>query len=396
MASPLVVANNVAAQLTTNIGPSDTAILLASGQGARFPVITPGQYYYATLVHLVSGEIEVVKVTARTLDTLTVERGEDLTTATSFVTGSVIEMRECAQIFREIDWRTNANAPGGAALLDGGGFVADAQIPSSITRDTELAAAIASVLGMIPGALGYTPVQQGTGVGQGANAIKIGWKTGSKLGLTVDLVDSGNFAMEAWVTALRGAINGVASLDGGGLIPIGQIPAMGYLPLAGGTLTGAVTSNSGITTTADMQAANFKSGGAAAILGTASAGSVYLRPNGIGSATGQLQLASTGIATAVNFTATSDSRLKKDIALFQPRASLIDAIEMCRFTWIDSGVEDVGVIAQEVRRLFPEYVHEDAEGFLSVDKASLTLECVVGLAARLHRLELILLGGKQA
>ena len=162
-------------------------------------------------------------------------------------------------------------------------------------------------------------------------------------------------------------------------------------------MTGALTSNSAISTSAGIQSGqDFSSASATVVLGTTGAGNVYLRPNGIGSATGQLQLASTGIATAVNFTATSDSRLKKDLALFQPRASLVDAIEMCRFTWIDSGVEDVGVIAQEVRRLFPEYVHEDAEGVLSVDKASLTLECVVGLAARLHRLELILLGGKQA
>lgn len=48
-------------------------------------------------------------------------------------------------------------------------------------------------------ALGFTPVQQGTGVGQGSNDVKIGWKAGS-LGLTVDASDLGNFAMQSWCT----------------------------------------------------------------------------------------------------------------------------------------------------------------------------------------------------
>lgn len=46
------------------------------------------------------------------------------------------------------------------------------------------------------GYLGYTPVQQGTGVSQGSNVVKIGWSAGSRLRLTVDVTDLGNFAME--------------------------------------------------------------------------------------------------------------------------------------------------------------------------------------------------------
>lgn len=49
--------------------------------------------------------------------------------------------------------------------------------------------------------LGFTPVQQGTGVGQSPNNVKIGWKSGNKLGLTVDSSDIGNFAMESWASA---------------------------------------------------------------------------------------------------------------------------------------------------------------------------------------------------
>lgn len=49
--------------------------------------------------------------------------------------------------------------------------------------------------------LGFTPVQQGTGVGQTANAIKIGWSAGGKLKATVDSSDLGNIAFESWVTS---------------------------------------------------------------------------------------------------------------------------------------------------------------------------------------------------
>lgn len=49
--------------------------------------------------------------------------------------------------------------------------------------------------------LGFTPVQQGTGVGQTANAIKIGWSAGGKLKATVDSSDIGNIAFESWVTS---------------------------------------------------------------------------------------------------------------------------------------------------------------------------------------------------
>lgn len=45
-------------------------------------------------------------------------------------------------------------------------------------------------------ALGYTPVQQGTGIGQGPNTVKIGWaKDGSGLCITVDNTDLGAVAL---------------------------------------------------------------------------------------------------------------------------------------------------------------------------------------------------------
>jgi len=56
----------------------------------------------------------------------------------------------------------------------------------------------------IPARLGYTPVQQGTGTGQGTNAVKIGWSNSvngqSSLRLTIDGTDYGN----TWPISITG------------------------------------------------------------------------------------------------------------------------------------------------------------------------------------------------
>lgn len=53
-------------------------------------------------------------------------------------------------------------------------------------------------------ALGFTPVQQGTGIGQSPNIVKLGWSAGGRLTATVDATDLGNFIFESHLT---GAVN---------------------------------------------------------------------------------------------------------------------------------------------------------------------------------------------
>lgn len=55
---------------------------------------------------------------------------------------------------------------------------------------------LVDALGGKQSTLGYTPVQQGTGIGQTPNAVKIGWSQAGKLRLTVDATDLGYFSME--------------------------------------------------------------------------------------------------------------------------------------------------------------------------------------------------------
>ena len=99
--------NNANATLAAGINSSATSITLTSGQGARFPTLGAGDYFYATLVDT-SNNLEIVKCTARSTDVLTVVRAQESTTARAYSTGDRIEIRITAQTF--IDATTLAPA----------------------------------------------------------------------------------------------------------------------------------------------------------------------------------------------------------------------------------------------------------------------------------------------
>lgn len=88
--------NNVVGYLATQISTTDTGLALNSGNGANFPTLGFGEYFYATLVSA-GGTIEIVKVTARSGDALTVLRAQEGTTAAGFASGSRVELRVTAQ-----------------------------------------------------------------------------------------------------------------------------------------------------------------------------------------------------------------------------------------------------------------------------------------------------------
>lgn len=88
--------NNTFSTLRTSIDDTTTTVVVASGHGARFPSLGVGEYFYATIEDA-DGNYEIVQVTARSTDTLTVVRASEGTTARTFVAGSAIEMRVTAQ-----------------------------------------------------------------------------------------------------------------------------------------------------------------------------------------------------------------------------------------------------------------------------------------------------------
>jgi len=87
--------NNAVATLSASINSSATTITVASGQGALFPTLSTGDYFYATIIDS-SNNIEIVKVTARATDSLTVVRAQESTTGRSFIGGDNISLRVTA------------------------------------------------------------------------------------------------------------------------------------------------------------------------------------------------------------------------------------------------------------------------------------------------------------
>ena len=88
--------NNAVSQLAANLTNSGTSLSVTSGDGAKFPTISGGQYFMATLVKA-DGSTEVVKVTARSTDTMTIVRAAEpvagASTSYAFSAGDRIEHR---------------------------------------------------------------------------------------------------------------------------------------------------------------------------------------------------------------------------------------------------------------------------------------------------------------
>lgn len=87
--------NNATTTIASGITSGDTTITVAGGTGALFPTLGVGDRFYATLNDS-SNNIEIVEVTARSGDVMTVVRGQDGTTALAWVGGDKFELRPTA------------------------------------------------------------------------------------------------------------------------------------------------------------------------------------------------------------------------------------------------------------------------------------------------------------
>jgi hypothetical protein len=93
--------NNAASTLASGISSGATSLTVASGQGAKFPTLGAGDYFYCTLSSIAGG-IEIVKVTERSTDTFTMVRGVDGTTAAAWTTGDKVELRLVAASLNDV------------------------------------------------------------------------------------------------------------------------------------------------------------------------------------------------------------------------------------------------------------------------------------------------------
>lgn len=86
--------NNAASTLDTAISAADVGLTVAFGDGTLFPAAGSGDYFYMTIQTSADDAThEIVKVTARSGDSMTIVRAQEGTTARAFTAGALCELR---------------------------------------------------------------------------------------------------------------------------------------------------------------------------------------------------------------------------------------------------------------------------------------------------------------
>lgn len=93
--------NNASTTLFSAVTVGDTQIVVSPGGGSLFPELTDGNFFLITVVDA-QGNLEIMGVTSRNVDTFTVNRAQENTPARAFPEGSVVELRLTAGSIGEI------------------------------------------------------------------------------------------------------------------------------------------------------------------------------------------------------------------------------------------------------------------------------------------------------
>lgn len=110
----LKIVNSAYGILAAGISSSATTIPLSTGHGTRFGSFATGDYMFATLIDP-SNQLEIVKITGRSGDNLTVVREQDGTTGLAFSSGDRLECRPCNAAFKAAMFEAGYGADVGVA-----------------------------------------------------------------------------------------------------------------------------------------------------------------------------------------------------------------------------------------------------------------------------------------
>ncbi|HAS0804889.1 TPA: hypothetical protein JAX15_004734 [Enterobacter roggenkampii] len=158
MALILLTANNAQTVLAAGISASATSLTVNSGTGALFPSASAGvSYFKLTLVDAATGQLsEIVHVTARSGDTMTITRGQEGTTARAWSANDIAANMLTAGTISLL-------APLDSPALTGTPTVPTAS-PGTSTTQTASTAFVASAITAATGRL-ITPPQRFTSSG---------------------------------------------------------------------------------------------------------------------------------------------------------------------------------------------------------------------------------------
>ena len=207
--------------------------------------------------------------------------------------------------------------------------------------------------------LGFTPVQQGTGVGQGTNVVKIGWSAGSRLKATVDATDLGNLVFDSQLGAYLSLGGGVLT----GLLT-GTTSSMSMTQDNGATKGSFVARASGVGDS-NLAGMTFWNDAYAIKLGIRADG--YFGLGGWSRTAWSWYSAANGdMVAAGNVSAYSDPRLKDNVCLITDPLAICRALDGVTFNWNTrsnlvankAGKRDYGVLADQVKLVMPEIISQ--------------------------------------
>lgn len=240
-------ANNATTKLAAGINTSVTSLDVTAGTGALFPTLGGGDYFYCTLANTTGG-IEIIKVTARSTDTFTIVRGQDGTTAASWLLNDTVELRLVAASLNDLPKLDEANAftnatessstSTGAITTAGGlGVVKSAYVGGN------------SVVGGTQTVAGRVTNSVGTVSGPWTTAARPATPTDGLSGFNTDLnkLETWDATNSAWVTS--GGATGAGGNDV--FYENGQTVTSSYTITTNknASSTGPITINSGVSVT---------------------------------------------------------------------------------------------------------------------------------------------------
>jgi hypothetical protein len=108
--------NNAVSRLASSLSSGATSLSVSTGEGAKYPAPTGGQWFPLTLLDS-AGALEIVRCTGRSGDVLTISRAQEGTAAQAFVAGDRVELRLTAAALNESFASLQADSATAAAFF---------------------------------------------------------------------------------------------------------------------------------------------------------------------------------------------------------------------------------------------------------------------------------------